>query len=116
MARQGAYNSDFGTTPDVKSTITDLSKAEDTKLVSLLQTDASKEVDENGEPRVVYHGTLSKSLIEFNCLIIHLKTSPMFTLRTNWDLDTYMPIRRHTTSWRRCIKRMEDTYKRRMGV
>lgn len=29
----------------------------DTKLVSLLQTNSSKVVDENGEPRVVYHGT-----------------------------------------------------------
>ena len=28
----------------------------DTKLVSILQTDSSKVVDENGEPKVVYHG------------------------------------------------------------
>ncbi|KGN69306.1 ankyrin repeat domain-containing protein [Porphyromonas sp. COT-108 OH1349] len=66
IARQGAYNSDFGTTPDTKSTITDLSKVKDTKLVSLLQTNTSKVVDENGEPMVVYHGTLSKSLTEFS--------------------------------------------------
>ena len=29
----------------------------DSKLLSLLQTNSSKVVDENGEPRVVYHGT-----------------------------------------------------------
>lgn len=43
-----------------------LSRVKDTKLVSLLQTNASKVVDENGEPMVVYHGTLSKSLTEFS--------------------------------------------------
>lgn len=34
-----------------------LSPTKDTKLVSLLQNNASKVVDENGEPRIVYHGT-----------------------------------------------------------
>ena len=34
-----------------------ISVGKDTKLVSLLQTNSSKVVDENGEPRVVYHGT-----------------------------------------------------------
>ena len=32
-------------------------EAKDTRLISLLQTNSSKIVDENGEPRVVYHGT-----------------------------------------------------------
>ncbi len=35
----------------------------DTKLLSLLQTNSSKVVDENGEPRVVYHQTNSKTLV-----------------------------------------------------
>lgn len=34
-----------------------LSEYKDSKLISLLQTNSSKVVDENGEPRVVYHGT-----------------------------------------------------------
>ena len=35
----------------------DISTGKDTKLLSILQTNSSKVVDENGEPRVVYHGT-----------------------------------------------------------
>ncbi|MDY6121599.1 MAG: hypothetical protein SPI72_00715 [Porphyromonas sp.] len=34
-----------------------LSEVKDKRLLSILQTDASKVVDENGEPMVVYHGT-----------------------------------------------------------
>lgn len=34
-----------------------LSDVKDTKLISLLQNNSSKVVDENGEPMVVYHGT-----------------------------------------------------------
>ena len=34
-----------------------LSEYKDSKLISLLQTNSSKVVDENGEPMVVYHGT-----------------------------------------------------------
>ena len=34
-----------------------LSGYKDTRLISLLQNDSSKVVDENGEPMVVYHGT-----------------------------------------------------------
>ena len=34
-----------------------VSDVKDKQLVSLLQTNSSKVVDENGEPRVVYHGT-----------------------------------------------------------
>lgn len=57
IAGQGDNHSDFGTTPDPKSTITDISDVKDTRLISLLQNDASKVIDENGEPMVVYHGT-----------------------------------------------------------
>lgn len=46
---------DFGTTPDTESTI--LSGYKGKKLVSLLQNNSSKIVDENGEPMVVYHYT-----------------------------------------------------------
>ena len=36
-----------------------LSEYKDTKLISILQTNSSKVVDENGEPLVVYHGSKS---------------------------------------------------------
>ena len=41
--------------PDTKSTI--LSGYKGKRLFSLLQANASKIVDENGEPLVVYHGS-----------------------------------------------------------
>lgn len=56
IENQAALNNGFGATPDTKSTTT-FSGYKDTKLVSLLQNDSSKVVDENGEPLVVYHGT-----------------------------------------------------------
>ncbi|MBO8469867.1 MAG: hypothetical protein IAA72_08800 [Spirochaetes bacterium] len=37
-----------------------LSDIKDTRLLSILQADSSKMVDENGEPLVVYHGTASE--------------------------------------------------------
>ncbi len=37
-----------------------LSDIKDTRLLSILQADSSKVVDENGEPKVVYHGTASE--------------------------------------------------------
>ena len=37
-----------------------LSRYKDTRLFSILQTNSSKVVDENGEPLVVYHGTQSE--------------------------------------------------------
>ncbi|MEE0969940.1 MAG: LPD38 domain-containing protein [Clostridia bacterium] len=46
---------DFGTTPDTESTILSGYKAK--KLVSVLQVNSSKIVDENGEPLVVRHRT-----------------------------------------------------------
>lgn len=39
---------------------TTLSEVKDKRLLSILQTDSSKVVDENGEPMVVYHGTRNK--------------------------------------------------------
>lgn len=38
----------------------------DSKLLSILQTNSSKVVDENGEPMVVYHGTLANGLRQFS--------------------------------------------------
>lgn len=38
----------------------------DSKLLSILQTNSSKVVDENGEPIVVYHGTLADGLRQFS--------------------------------------------------
>ena len=45
----------FGSTPGTNPTTLAISK--DSKLLSILQNNSSKVVDENGEPRVVYHGT-----------------------------------------------------------
>lgn len=56
IENQAALNNGFGATPDTKSTTT-FSGYKDTNLISLLQNDSSKVVDENGEPLVVYHGT-----------------------------------------------------------
>ena len=52
---QSAVESGFGTTPDTKSTTNSHRKYNE--LISILQTNSSKVVDENGEPKVVYHGT-----------------------------------------------------------
>lgn len=57
---QAVISGDFGTTPDTKSTIT-LSGSKVTDLVSILQTNSSKIVDENGEPMVMYHGDKAKN-------------------------------------------------------
>ena len=38
----------------------------DSKLLSILQINSSKVVDENGEPMVVYHGTLADGLRQFS--------------------------------------------------
>lgn len=43
-----------------------VSDVKDKQLLSLLQTNSSKVVDENGEPMVVYHGTLAKGLHRFS--------------------------------------------------
>ena len=61
---QAVISGDFGTTPDTKSTIT-LSGSKVTDLVSILQTNSSKIVDENGEPMVMYHGDKAKNRYSF---------------------------------------------------
>lgn len=43
----------------------DISVGKDTKLLSILQTNSSKIVDENGEPMVVYHGTMRHNFTVF---------------------------------------------------
>lgn len=58
-----AVKNGFGTTPDTKSTTNSAYKFN--ALVSLLQTNASKIVDENGEPMVVYHGDKAKGRYVF---------------------------------------------------
>ena len=57
---QSAVASGFGTTPDTKSTTNSQRKCRE--LLSILQTNASKIVDANGEPMPVYHGTIRKGL------------------------------------------------------
>ena len=42
------------------------SVGKDKRLLSILQTNSSKVVDENGEPMVVYHGTLADGLRQFS--------------------------------------------------
>lgn len=49
LVSQAVMGEDFGTTPDTKSTI--LSGYKGKRLISILQTNASKIVDENGEAR-----------------------------------------------------------------
>ena len=61
---QSAVASGFGTTPDTKSTTNSQRKCRE--LLSILQTNASKIVDANGEPVPVYHGTIRKGLRKFN--------------------------------------------------
>lgn len=55
---QSAVASGFGTTPDTKSTTNSQHKYRE--LLSILQINSSKIVDENGEPKVVYHRTPNK--------------------------------------------------------
>ena len=56
----------FTTTGDAPLQSYALSIGKDSKLLSILQTNSSKVVDENGEPMVVYHGTLADGLRQFN--------------------------------------------------
>ena len=65
--QQATSNGDFGTMPDTKSTISN-SDRKVTELFSILQTNSSKCVDTNGEPLVVYHGTLHPGFSVFNTL------------------------------------------------
>ncbi len=58
------------------------SMGKDSKLLSILQTNASKIVDENGEPRVMYHGTGS-DFTTFDMQDGSLGRGAYFT--SNWD-------------------------------
>lgn len=66
---QAVSNKDFGTTPGNKPTI--LSDYKGKTLLSILQTNASKVVDTNGEPLVVYHGSNYRPLLASGILIPH---------------------------------------------
>lgn len=57
IEKGGLLNAMVGITNPVSQKTSPPSGYKDTKLVSLLQTNSSKVVDENGEPLVVYHGT-----------------------------------------------------------
>lgn len=48
---------------------TAISDIKDKRLVSILQTNSSKVVDENGEPLVVYHGTATGGFTVFNNIL-----------------------------------------------
>lgn len=61
-----AVKSGFTTTGDAPLRSSALSDSKDSKLFSILQTNSSKVLDENGEPMVVYHGTLANGLHQFN--------------------------------------------------
>lgn len=56
----------FTTTGDAPLQSYALSIGKDSKLLSILQTNSSKVVDENGEPMVGYHGTLADGLRQFS--------------------------------------------------
>ena len=60
-----------------------LSEYKDSKLISLLQTNSSKVVDENGEPMVVYHGTNKFGFTVFDKEFSDDKTSIFFTDRVD---------------------------------
>ena len=60
-----------------------LSDYKDSKLISLLQTNSSKVVDENGEPMVVYHGTNKFGFTVFDKEFSDDKTSIFFTDRVD---------------------------------
>lgn len=66
---QAVSNKDFGTTPGNKPTI--LSDYKGKTLLSILQTNASKVVDTNGEPLVVYHGSNYRPLLASGILLPH---------------------------------------------
>ena len=61
VQRQAVNGIGFGTTPDTESTTNSSYKYK--ALLSILQTNASKIVDESGEPRVVYHQTNAEAYV-----------------------------------------------------
>lgn len=55
-----------GITSPIRSQVDNLSDGKDTRLFSIISENSSKVVDENGEPRVVYHGTKRVGFSIFN--------------------------------------------------
>lgn len=55
LVDQAGLKEGFGTTPSTRLTTSSDDKV--SKFISILKTDSSKVVEENGEPKVVYHGT-----------------------------------------------------------
>ena len=74
-SQQGVSREGFTPTGNESDPSYALSDIKDKKLVSILQTNASKVVDANGEPMVVYHGTDK----DFNVFDIHTDPHKSFT-------------------------------------
>ncbi len=55
----------IGTTPGFNQKDTLNSVGKDTKLLSILQTNSSKFIDENGEPLVMIHNSTVSGITEF---------------------------------------------------
>ena len=72
-----------GTTTSVAKNANAFSEYKDKQLFSLLQTNSSKVVDENGEPMVVYHGTNKFGFTVFDKEFSDDKTSIFFTDRVD---------------------------------
>jgi hypothetical protein len=72
-----------GTTTSVAKNDNAFSEYKDKQLFSLLQTNSSKVVDENGEPMVVYHGTNKFGFTVFDKEFSDDKTSIFFTDRVD---------------------------------
>lgn len=69
-------------TPGFNQRISLVSDSKDKRLSSILQTNSSKVVDENGEPMVVYHGT-DKDITSFEMNDGSMGRGVYFT--SNWD-------------------------------
>ena len=63
-SQQGVSREGFTPTENESEPSYALSDIKDKKLVSILQTNSSKVVDANGEPKVVYHGSNWRPLLE----------------------------------------------------
>lgn len=76
-----------------------LSSFKDTKLISILQTNASKVVDENGEPLVVYHGTRKTN--EDGTLFTQFKANKILFFSDNKEVgDYYAGMENEKPEWR----------------
>lgn len=70
------------TTPGFNQETSPVSDVKDKRLLSILQTNSSKVVDENGEPLVMYHGTAS-DITSFDMYDGSLGKGAYFT--SSWD-------------------------------